>query len=212
MQSIFAKAAACVAVSLTALAAHAATLDGPSVSGQKLGFGGAGDAFTAAPSTTPNTFSVRFDTGSGRRIAGRADFTVDNGMFNLSLGNLKVANPGSGLYALQDLSDLSFVEGDSGTNFGPCEGNRDRFPGLSVNVDCRRLGTVPDTAANAGDVLYRRLAAGSYAFLFFEGDDAPASGSFDLSISAVPTPAAGLLFGSVLVAATYMRRRNGLPI
>jgi len=207
MKSVVLQALAVVTLGLCATSGHAANLD--SASASKLGFATTTGTFeTTGPSG--NAFTLSYDTGDNRQIAGRAEFTVSGGPFRLSVGDLSFAEAGSGIYALEDVTNGGFLSGEAGDNFGGCS---NRFPGLSVNMNCRRLGTGQGTdPASSGDVLFSNLAAGTYAFLFYEGDSQSESGSFELVVTAVPTPAAGLLFGSALVGAAYLRRRKGLQL
>ncbi|MEM6683974.1 MAG: hypothetical protein AAF607_17195 [Pseudomonadota bacterium] len=201
-------AAAAATFSLSAVGAHAAVLQ--SAVGGKLGFGGTSGTFDVSP-PSGNSFVITYDTGDSRGIAGRAEFVVDGGSFNLSIGDLAFSMAdGSGIYALQDVTNGGFITGEVGDNLGGCS---NRYPTLSVNVACRRLGSGQGSdPATSGDVLFSNLSAGTYAFLFYEGDNRSPSGTFQLVVTSVPTPAAGVVFGSALLGAAYIRRRRGLSV
>lgn len=60
--------------------------------------------------------------------------------------------------------------------------------------------------------LFASLAAGATYYLGFQENGDPAAGTVTFSITAVPVPAAGLLFGSALMGAAALRRRKAAQV
>lgn len=156
-----------------------------------------------------NEIDASFTTSSGD-ASGSFRFEVDTA-FNLVLRAYSEA--GSSGYGLRSATALT--GGTVGAGILPDAGSSlNCSQAAGSGATCDRFGS------NAGSTpvttLFTNLAAGIYEFAFWEGNNDPTATNFTLAVTAVPVPAAGVLFGSALLGAAALRRRKlqaklGLP-
>ncbi|MEO0412060.1 MAG: hypothetical protein AAF221_09500 [Pseudomonadota bacterium] len=174
-----------------------------------------------------NTLKATFDTQSGNVASGTIRFEVLTPQFSLTLADYTSAgnedgSSGFGLFRLPNGANIS------GTDVTTPDRTivTANAANLSVNCanvasgggaqNCQRIGDNFDSDPNSvfndtlesGTVLFSSLEAGLYEIAFWEGDNDPNAGTFELTVSAVPVPAAGILFGSALLGAGALRRRS----
>lgn len=136
-----------------------------------------------------------------------------SGLVNIVLAAFP--DTGSGSQAQLSLGGTSVAPGPD-VPLSANLGNNANFNSCVLGVtggNCYRIG---GSGVGTGTTLYQNLAAGTYTFSFGEGSGGPNSGILELRVSAVPVPAAGVLFGSALLGAAFARRRKlqqslGLP-
>jgi len=187
-----------------ASSAHAAQYEQPV--GTELGWlltPGNGRAFEATVGA-PDRIDATFNTGSKSNVSGVITFEVMR-TFDLVLLSYSGSANQASAYGLTGTVNAGIVPGGAGASFG-CPNSF----GLGSSNDCRLLGANPNNrnAAVPGETLFSNLAAGKYEFYFFEGSNAPDSGSFQLQVRSMPVPGAGLLFGTALIGGALIRRRT----
>lgn len=171
-------------------------------------------------SSSGDTFTVSWDTENAEATTpptdpGAAWFKFNVGSsFTLSLDEYD-AEPASVTSTFQ----LRNSAGVTQTVLPSVLPDAPNTPGGATNLNAytNTLGGAipgPDGTANLfgpGDQfadLFGVLAAGDYFIGVLEGAGGPASASVQFSVSAVPIPAAGILFGSALLGAAVLRRRS----
>lgn len=164
-----------------------------------------GTGFTT--SSTADT--VTFNWGADAPGSIFVSFTTLN-EFSLSLDSFSGDNGGGSRMQLRNGGGMAIVPSPAPSGFSVVTpkplNDLAADIGGAINAGGAGLGLV--FSPGASGELFASLGAGTYYLGFQEPDGAPANGSVTFSVSQVPVPAAGLLFGSALMGAAALRRRK----